>query len=161
MKNNEIKEVLDQLVEHLSYGDEIEDHDKAVNAIEAALAKLKSDKEGKSELKAQVVIPRENGVIELYVLDENDSMPTNTSTNYDHHYEGSGLVYVDKSNGLFEQSETYVDDKHTWEWIEKMMRLGFKYLEQNPQFNMTKFEDELRKEHENRAPRISTFKKEA
>lgn len=117
-------------------------------------------KEKTSEPKPVVRIEHngENDYTEIYVLDKGDSMAWNQSTNYDHHMSGPSLVFKRVTRNGTEISEHYVNDHDAWLWIDKMMRLGSKYLEENPDFNGWEFGDELKKERAEYKPHVSHFK---
>jgi hypothetical protein len=83
----------------------------------------------------------------IFMLDEGDSYPMNTSTNYDHRYFGPSLVFKNEGRGN-QSSEHYVNDFEAWEYIDQMMQLGKKYLDEHPDFNMIEFRQEIQKRRE-------------
>lgn len=157
MNNAEIREQLDQIESIIQYAtgnsslSDLESPDMAIQALREASNKLKQDQEGVNRPKAQIVLTHKNGVDEWFVLGENDSMPMNSSTNHDHHYQGSGLIVI-KKNGMKSQHETYVNDRGMWLYLERMVRLGQRYMDENPDFNVYDFDDKLREEYEKREP---------
>jgi hypothetical protein len=64
--------------------------------------------------------------VRVYVLREGESIPTRTSTNYDHHWHGPCLVYTELSPQGWKTHEHHVDDAGTWKWISTLVRDGVK-----------------------------------
>ena len=95
---------------------------------------------------------------EIYVLDEGDLMSMNSSTNYDHKYKGPSIITKDSNSKNEYKNEYYVNDPHIWYWIESLMRLGIKYLDEHPDFNSLKFQQKIRNEYDDRKPYISMHK---
>lgn len=95
--------------------------------------------------------------MEIFMLDEGDSMAWNTSTNYDHHMSGPSLVFVRRNHGT-QTTEHHVNDFKQWHYIDKMMRLGMKYLEENPDFDMRAYDEELREIRKQYKPHVSFHK---
>jgi len=82
--------------------------------------------------------------VSLFVLDEGDTYPMNTSTTYNHRFHGPSLVHRDTHQGM-KSNEYYVNDSDLWEWIDQMMQLGEKYLKEHPDFDMVEFRKSLKK----------------
>jgi len=98
--------------------------------------------------------------LEYYVLDEDDLMAWNSSTNYDHRMKGPSLVRkgTDPNFGT-ELQEFYVNDPDAWEYIDAMMQLGAKHLEENPDFNFRDWRKKIREAREDYEPHVSMHKK--
>lgn len=109
--------------------------------------------------KPMVVLKHKDTKTKIFALDEGDSYPANTSTNYDHRYFGPSLVIKTEGHG-HQSIEYYVNDFQAWEWIDQMMNLGMKYLEENPDFDQIKFKQEFAKRRENYKKETSHIKGE-
>jgi len=99
--------------------------------------------------------------LEYYVLDEDDLMAWNSSTNYDHRMKGPSLVRKGTDPNFFgtDLQEFYVNDPDAWEYIDAMMQLGAKHLEENPDFNFRDWRKKIREAREDYEPHVSMHKK--
>lgn len=112
------------------------------------------------EPKPSAVLKHRNDVTtEIYVLDEKDSMAMNSSSNYDYHYEGPGIVIITRSNGMIFKDEHFVNDPDLWLWFEALMRLGLEYLKEFKGFDFGTYKSNLKDIIEKRKPYTSSFKK--
>jgi len=69
------------------------------------------------------------GHVKIYVLDEGESLPMNSSTNYDHHYEGSAMIAVQKNQMHTNRHESWANDFEAWSNVDFLVNMGLKYLD--------------------------------
>lgn len=67
---------------------------------------------------------KDGSTIKIFVLAEFESLPRFTSTKYDHHFHGPGVIYetVGPSGRWWE--EHYVNKKSIWEYVSRLIRDG-------------------------------------
>ena len=106
-----------------------------------------------------VINHNEDQRTEIFMLDEGDKMAWNSSTNYDRYMSGPSLVFKKEGFGT-EINEHYVNDFEAWQWIDMMMQLGVKYLDENPDFNIMKYRKETiqKREKYKEMKHVSIFK---
>lgn len=112
------------------------------------------------EPKPMVVIDfKNNRKLKIFILDEGDSFAMNTSTNYDHRYKGPSLIFANTGRG-FQSSEHYVNNFEEWHYIDKMMQLGRKYLDEHPDFDMQAFDKKIKERRSKYKPHKSWVNKD-
>lgn len=93
--------------------------------------------------KPSMILRHQDGkTTKVYVLDEGDSMPMNSSTNYDHHYQGAGIITVTEHRGRTYQSEYHVNDPNFWKWINSLANAGISVIKDMGSGEWNKFRKE-------------------
>lgn len=89
----------------------------------------------------------------IWILLEGDSVSMNTSTNYDHRSEGPGMFMESQSTCGTNWIEGYSDDSQIWDWINGMVNLGMRYIEENPTADIRAMRQEYREQKTNEPDR--------
>lgn len=62
--------------------------------------------------------------IKIFVLAEFESLPTRTSTVYNHHFLGPGVIYEKQGPDGRWWEEHYVNEKSIWRYVSRLLRDG-------------------------------------
>lgn len=90
------------------------------------MAKAKKKREMRTYDKPDIGFKYEMGrtQVKVFILSADDSLPTNTSTEYNHTFRGPGIVIERFSNGSREVREHDLNDPNVWKWISRLVRDG-------------------------------------
>ena len=98
-------------------------------------------KQKRTEFLPSLIITHEDGSeTEIFITDQDEWFPWNSSTNYDHQAEGPSAFMV-KDNRR-DKTELYVDDPKVWNWVQAFIDLACEHLNE---INNEEWQERLKK----------------
>lgn len=126
------------------------------------MKKKESSPEKFNNRRAVIQYPFENGGhCEVFLLDEGESLPMNSSTNYDHHYFGSGMIIINHTKMNTVRNESWANDFEAWDMFDWLINLGCEKLEGMTQEEVDNHKEAFIEKRNQRQPRISVHDKKA